>query len=574
MVVTYVKIEEVLMEKKRKKYFVSLCTIGFCILFLGISQTFAAMITVTNTNDSGVGSLRQALIDAGSGDTIVFNETAFPDAETGTITLSTGELTIDKALAIEGDGRVTIDGNNTFRVFYISYSTTTFFVDVALQGLKIVNGKADYGAGVKCLEHLTVTNCHLSGNTATIHGGGLQILYGNGLISSSLFTDNHAGTPDYGGYGSGMALYNQANCTVDQCTFSGNTANAGAAIHVNGSSLTLTNSLLHRNQSVYDGGGIYNYNSTTRVYNSTLSGNSTQLESAASALENAYSTVYVVNSTVTAGTGGVGAVSNYDSTCTITSSIIAGNEGTDIHWRHGNSPLVVSQSLLEGVDYYTIPDGADGNIIGHAPALANLVDNGGSTLTHALIPGSPAIDGGSNSLSLNHDQRGAGFPRKVGVEVDMGAFELQEIWYDLTVNTDGDGFGTILSSPPNINFTHPASNTGTAFFQAGSVALKAMAEEGSVVFWNDCTGQITGNGTDEATCTLISLSADVILTATFRIPGDVNRDGDLTLGDAIITLQLAAGKDVPAYRSGDADGDSIITLAEALYLLQTLGGLR
>ncbi len=58
------------------------------------------------------------------------------------------------------------------------------------------------------------------------------------------------------------------------------------------------------------------------------------------------------------------------------------------------------------------------------------------------------------------------------------------------------------------------------------------------------------------------------------MPGDVNRDGDLTLGDAIITLQLAAGKDVPAYRSGDADGDSIITLAEALYLLQTLGGLR
>ncbi len=64
-------------------------------------------LTVTNTNDAGSGSLRQAIIDASSGETIKFSVT-------GTIRLTSGQLTIDKNLTINGPGAnlLTISGNN------------------------------------------------------------------------------------------------------------------------------------------------------------------------------------------------------------------------------------------------------------------------------------------------------------------------------------------------------------------------------------------------------------------------------------------------------------------------------
>ena len=56
--------------------------------------------------------------------------------------------------------------------------------------------------------------------------------------------------------------------------------------------------------------------------------------------------------------------------------------------------------------------------------LAPLANNGGPTQTQALFAGSPAINTGSNPLSLTTDQRGAGFPRVVGAAADMGAYEV------------------------------------------------------------------------------------------------------------------------------------------------------
>ena len=77
------------------------------------------------------------------------------------------------------------------------------------------------------------------------------------------------------------------------------------------------------------------------------------------------------------------------------------------------------------------PD-ADGNLIGDPagggvidPLLGPLQDNGGLTFTHALLPGSSAIDAGSNPLGLLTDQRGEGFDRVDGPAADMGAFEGQ-----------------------------------------------------------------------------------------------------------------------------------------------------
>ena len=99
-------------------------------------QTRAAIITVTNTNDSGPGSLRQALAIANDGDTINF-------AVTGTIGLISGGLLIAKNVTISGPGsnQLSIDGHQALFVFGIFPGKTA-----AISGLTIRN--ADAGAGV------------------------------------------------------------------------------------------------------------------------------------------------------------------------------------------------------------------------------------------------------------------------------------------------------------------------------------------------------------------------------------------------------------------------------------------
>ena len=82
-------------------------------------QSAHAAVTVINTNDSGAGSLRQALVDAVDGDMIDFSVTT-----PATITLTRGELLVDKSVTISGPGadQLSVNGNGNSRVFHISSS--------------------------------------------------------------------------------------------------------------------------------------------------------------------------------------------------------------------------------------------------------------------------------------------------------------------------------------------------------------------------------------------------------------------------------------------------------------------
>ena len=104
---------------------------ALCLIAL---STQAATITVTNTNDDGAGSLRQAIADANNGDTINFGVA-------GTITLTTGELLVDKSITISGPGsdNLTVDGNFASRVFHVSSGVTA-----TIAGLTITNGNGQF----------------------------------------------------------------------------------------------------------------------------------------------------------------------------------------------------------------------------------------------------------------------------------------------------------------------------------------------------------------------------------------------------------------------------------------------
>src|SRR4029453_18520303 len=131
-------------------------------------STQAATITVTNTNDSDAGSLRQALVDAVDGDTINFDSSLNGQ----TLTLTSGELLVNKSVTINGPGpnNLTVDGNHASRVFQVSGGVTA-----TIAGLSITNGfvSSNFGAGGGIYnDHavLTLSDCTISGNSAPYGG--------------------------------------------------------------------------------------------------------------------------------------------------------------------------------------------------------------------------------------------------------------------------------------------------------------------------------------------------------------------------------------------------------------------
>ena len=203
----------------------------------GSLPSAAATLTVTNTSDSGPGSLRNAIQTANPGDTIQFN---LPNPST--ITLTSGPLIINTSLTITGPGatQLAVNGNHNSTVFSMSLGST-----VTISGLTIQNGTAVDGGGIANFATLTVLNSTLSGNSASFFGGG---------------------------------IYNTGMLTVMNSTLSGNSATdasggGGGIENTFDNKLTVTNSTLSGNSAVLQGGGIDN-SGTITIVNSTLTGNS------------------------------------------------------------------------------------------------------------------------------------------------------------------------------------------------------------------------------------------------------------------------------------------------------------
>src|SRR5262245_11155961 len=234
-------------------------------------RTLPSTLTVLNNLDKGAGSLRDAITNAKSGDTIVFA----PSLDGQTITLTSDQLTINKSLDIEGPGAslLAISGNDKNRVFNINEGLT-----VTIDGLTITHGRAgggNQGAGgggailnagsVVSLANDAFTNnvaVGASGNGTRASGGAIANYKTGALtVSDSQFLDNRADSSIKGSqWAEGGAIYSVGdgpNVTVTGCTFAGNQAiggnggvlpfgqfglgdASGGAIHVEGTSSTLT----------------------------------------------------------------------------------------------------------------------------------------------------------------------------------------------------------------------------------------------------------------------------------------------------------------------------------------------
>jgi hypothetical protein len=212
-------------------------------LYAGISDDPPVSThTVLNTADSGPGSLRDTIAAAQSGDRIVFD----PSLAGQTITLTSGELVIDKSLSIKGlrADPLTISGNGTSRVFDLTGSGAI----VTLANLTIANGLATQGGGIEnAADKLTLKGVTLSNDQAV--GGAGADAQGGGIYNGStasltvhdgVFTNDVAQGGDgvsgsSAGTASGGALFNQGIATLDDSTLCGNMAIGGSSTGFGGS---------------------------------------------------------------------------------------------------------------------------------------------------------------------------------------------------------------------------------------------------------------------------------------------------------------------------------------------------
>ena len=394
----------------------------------GRTAQAATTVFVTNTSDSGPGSLRDAISQSQSGDTIAF---AIPPAAVGctaavcTISLTSGELVVSTSLSIVGPGATLLTvrrqpGDDTphFRIFSIAEQS-----DVTIAGLTIANGSAPAGpggGGIYNRGSLTVRNSIVTGNSAMapsdregggiLNSGSLAVanstvsenisgLVGGGIASTfqldmvdSTIHGNHALI-----FGGGLDIDGEArirNSTIDANT-APSIGGRGAGINVQAGSVTLDNVTVSGNQAGGIGGALrVGHDGVATLVNSTFSGNVAAL--GASVIDGIDAdSVILKNSIIAAG------------------AAVPGREGcVAVITRVGNN----------------LSDDATCGPISADLRLGALADNGGFTRTHQLQAGSAAIDAGasggctdSTGQPLLTDQRGV--PRPLTGRCDLGAFE-------------------------------------------------------------------------------------------------------------------------------------------------------
>lgn len=421
----------------------------------------AGPIVVTNSNESGAGSLRQAIAEICPGGTITFDS-----ALSGQMIALTSTLAIDKDLTIDGNALlvpINISGSHSVGVFKVvpgvavtmnkltitdgnwvwgggisnegtlTLNKSTVSGNVSTEGGGISNSgnlivldsyilgnsADDVGGGIfNNSGTVTITNTELSGNMASL-GGGIFTRQGEVTVTKGIFGNNSASIM-------GGAIYNFGALTVSDSSFLKNSASTygGGIYHSYLETATVTGSTFFGN-SAESGGGIYNDVSTLEITNSTLAGNTANFGGGiyngsnivSSAVLNLTNSTLSDNSATTYGSGiyNIGTL-NYTNTIVANSMI-----GVDCYNNNGYSGKVVTN-----VNNLVETNGPEGHTCGLPavtgdPLLGALADNGGVTQTMALLAGSPAINAGDAAACPATDQRGTSRPQ--GSACDIGAFE-------------------------------------------------------------------------------------------------------------------------------------------------------
>jgi predicted outer membrane repeat protein/parallel beta-helix repeat protein len=506
-------------------------------------------LMVNTASDDPVGSdtlsLRQAIAQADTMAStyntnvyIAFDSTVFSSPTT--INLTDGPLNIDNAQGQQvtingpGAGELTINADGHSGAFTIGQYATA-----VISGLTITGGYAQNGAAINVGGssddgggNLTLTDCTLTGNTATRAGGAIYAGQSTTLsVSYCTISGNSVtgycggGIEAYGNYftltnsivenntahhsGGGVFITN-CNSTVNDCTISGNSAHNGGGLYTYQSSTTVENSTITGNSARF-GAGVTNYDGNLLLVNSTLYANTASTRGGGLYISNADNTRVIDctisgNSAPSTDAGGAFLNSGY---VYLSGSIIAGNSGGDC----------AGNAFTNGT-YNLIGDGSGGlptatsdhNILGTSSDPINadlgpLANNGGPTAgvdagqtvqTMAELEGSPAqgastIFNDPSGNPITTDERGYQRP---SYAADIGAFQSYNVqWTDrrpIYMDVMGNQpflVGTSAYSMDSITFAQDLFASAVRSIQY----MESSGAQGSIVW--DMEGYPTGGGT-------------------------------------------------------------------------------
>jgi fibronectin-binding autotransporter adhesin len=390
-----------------------------------------------------------------------------------------------------------------------------------------INGARGGGVHIDAYDGSITLNAVTISDNVSPMGAGLsartEALRAVVRVVDSAVRNNTAGTLSTSGIGGGIYAWgNSGTLRFEDTRFTGNTSfsdGGGGFFDQNGATTIISGSTFSTNSAGYHCGGFAGR--SVKIFNSTVSGNVAKYYG--SGLCNYGNTdlrnVTVTNNTRTTESSGSGIYNG--GTLTLGNSIIAGNTG--IYPEISNFSIVTSMgnnligsragdSFKTGQPIaYQLTDVRDQD-----PLLDPLAENGGATQTHALLPGSPAANAGSNALAVDPvhqpfatDQRGAGFERIKFGAVDIGAFES-----DISAQIPA------ISWNPQMNTTY-GTPIGSAHLNA-TASYNGTPVQGTFVY-NPPAGSVLSAGTQALSVTFTPSDTSTLSPVTRSVSVNINK---------------------------------------------------
>ncbi len=541
---------------------------------LSISGSTFSVLKSTIQNNKGGGIISRGCSNGTIRNSIIIGNSA-PGSGGGVYCDQDINNSVVSNLLIEGS---TISGNTALIGTVIQ---TSGGGGVAFRGAAFVAQKAQSGT-------LTVRNCSILDNVTDSQGGGMFVGGRDVLIMSASTVSGNTASAN----GGGIYFQYDNGLLIESSTISDN-------------STTLSSSF-----KVFGGGGIYFWGTPASIgatiRNCTISGNSAKAAGGGALFYSATGTVRfenctITNNTATSGGGGIARSTTGSIVISLTNTTAADNF-------HATSPNILTKGtvtasfsiigITNGISTLTASNSLTGTLAAPLDAkLAPLANFGGPTLTHALLPGSPAINAGSVIAGITTDQRG--YLRTYSSAPDIGAFEAQPPRVAAIVINDGSAQRSRVTSV-TVNFDSPVAIIPNAFrlqrqsngqfvdllaqISVGtpttSVLLTfsgAVTEFGSLmdgrytltVLGNQITnfvGNLDGNadGVPGDDYVLIGTPANGL----FRLFGDSDGDGAVAANDFIqIRLSFASSNAI-----FDFNGDGYVSANDFLQFRMRFGG--
>lgn len=525
---------------------------GGNLILSGITLRNGAEFNAAGIRNSGALELKDSIVTGNDASGAVNSLGGGIGNSSGTLTLS-GVTVSGNTATVHGGGLYSSGGT-------VTISDSTFSTNSATSnggGISVFTGSLQIadstvtgntagvdGGGISVDSAIvTVTATTVTGNTATDDAGGLNVINSGQLrIFDSEITNNIAS----GGFGGGVRNF-QSTLGLTRTMVSGNqAAQSGGGVDNDAGVTELIDTLIAGNSATINGGGVNTFSGTTGISNSTVSSNTATVNGGG--IQNSdQSTLNLVNSTITANTSstGFGGGINNAALVSLGNTIVASNTASTNNELSG-AFLSLGNNLIRDVGSATgLANQVSGDLIGSGaspvdPLFSPLQDNGGPTLSHALLAGSPAIDAGNSSGVAANDQtrttRLLDGNADGAATVDIGAVEFRDGARTFTVDVTTDSIDV------NPGDGAAANGSGETSLRAAIQEANALTGSSRIVLPSGVF-QVTLTGTEGDTTNLSGIG-DLDITGTLTIDGAGQNQTFIDAGDLFRVLQIHTGAQV------------------------------